>query len=84
MYTLPKEKYLQFPLALKYKIVEEKGHYITRRRHLTYNVELFELGNFYVEVGRSMLTNQIHWIDCPENEKVFEVYLKDIKVEELF
>lgn len=84
MYTLPKEKYLQLPLALKHKIVEEKGNYITRRRYLTYNVELFELRDFYVEVGRSMLTNQIHWISCPDNEKVFEAYLKDIKVEELF
>ncbi len=84
MYGLNKEKYQNLPLALKYKIVEEKGNYITRRRHLTYNVELFELRDFYVEVGRSMATNQIYWITCPENDYVYDKYLQHIKVEELF
>ena len=79
-----KEKYARLPLALQYKVVEEKGDYITRRRHLTYNIELFELNNFYVEVGRSMATNQIHWIECRENEYVYEKYLQDLRIEELF
>lgn len=79
-----KEKYRRLPLAIKHKVVEEKGDYITRRRHLTYNVELFELKDFYVEVGRSMATNQIYWIECPDNEYVYDKYLQHIKVEELF
>jgi len=84
MIGLLKEKYLQLPLALKHKVVEEKGNYLTRRRHLTYNVELFQLANFYVEVGRSMATNQIYWIECRDNEFVFDKYLSKIEVEELF
>jgi hypothetical protein len=79
-----KEKFTRLPLALRHKVVEEKGDYIMRRRHLTYNVELFELGDFYVEVGRSMATNQIYWIECPENDYVYSKYLGHIKVEELF
>ena len=79
-----KEKYRGLPLAIKHKVVEEKGNYITRRRHLTYNVELFQLKDFYVEVGRSMATNQIYWIECPENEYVYDKYLRHIKVEELY
>lgn len=79
-----KEKYSRLPLALQYKVVEERGHYITRRRHITYNVELFELNNFYVEVGRSMATNQIYWIECRDNEFVYEKYLQDLTLEELF
>lgn len=78
-----KEKYIRLPLALQYKVVEEKGHYITRRRHLTNHVELFQLDNFYVEVGRSMATNQILWIKCRENEYVYDKYLQDISLEEL-
>ena len=79
-----KEKYLRLPLALKYKVVEEKGDYIMRRRHNSCNIELFELGNFYVEVGRSMATNQIFWIECQSNEYVYDKYLQDIRIEELF
>ncbi len=79
-----KEKYLKLPLALQYKVVEEKGDYITRRRYLTYNVELFELNNFYVEVGRSMATNQIQWIKCRENEYVYDKYLQHLDIQELF
>lgn len=79
-----KEKYSRLPLALQYKVVEEKGDYITRRRHLTYNIELFELNNFYVEVGRSMATNQVQWIECRENEYVYDKYLQDLRIEELF
>jgi hypothetical protein len=84
MSHLLKEKYCRLPLALQYKVVEEKGDYITRRRHLTYNVELFELDNFYVEVVRSMATNQIYRIECPENDYVYDKYLQDLKIEELF
>ncbi len=79
-----KEKYQRLPLALQHKVVEEKGDYITRRRHLTYNVELFQLANFYVEVGRSMATNQIYWIECRDNDYVYNKYLQHMKVEELF
>jgi len=78
-----KEKYIKLPLALQYKVVEEKGDYLTRRRHLTNNVELFQLNNFYVEVGRSMATNQIQWIKCRENEYVYDAYLQHISLEEL-
>jgi len=84
MIGLLKEKFLQLPLALKHKVVEEKGNYLTRRRHLTHNIELFQLANFYVEVGRSMATNQIYWIECRDNEFVFDKYLSKIQVEELF
>ncbi len=81
---LHKEKYKGLPLALKHKVVEEMGDYLMRRRHLTFNVELFELKDFYVEVGRSMATNQIYWIECPDNEYVYDKYLQNLKIEELF
>lgn len=84
MTCLPKEKYKGLPLALKHKIVEEKGDYIMRRRHLTFNIELFELRDFYVEVARSMATNQIYWIECPDNNYVYDKYLQNVKIEELF
>lgn len=72
------------PLALKHKVVEEKGDYIMHRRHLTFNVELFQLNGFYVEVCRSMATNQIYWIECRDNNFVFDKYLQSIQLEELF
>jgi hypothetical protein len=84
MYGQIKDKYSRLPLALKYKVVEEKGNYITRRRHLTYNIELFELGDFYVEVGRSMATNQIYWIECQDNDYVYDKYLQHLSIEELY
>ena len=84
MIGLMKEKYQRLPLAIQHKVVEEQGNYLTRRRHLTYNVELFQLNSFYVEVGRSMATNQIHWIECRDNEYVYNKYLLNLKIEELF
>jgi len=84
MYGQIKEKYSKLPLALKYKVVEEKGNYITCRRHRSHNIELFQLNNFYVEVCRSMATNQIYWIECKENEYVYDKYLRHISIEELY
>lgn len=84
MNGLSSKKYNSLPLALKYKVVEEVGNYITRRRHLTYNIELFELHDYYVEVWRSIATNQIYWIECPDNDYVYKQYVDQIKLEELF
>lgn len=80
MTELSIERFKKMPLALKYKLVEEKGQYITRRRHLTYHIELFQLNTFYVEVWRSIATNQIYWIECPAKDYVHDKYLQHISL----
>jgi len=54
-----------------------------QRRHLNYVVELFQLNNQYVEVWRSVATNQIYWIECQESGYVVDKYLKKVNVENL-
>jgi hypothetical protein len=77
------KKFKKLPLALRYKTVEEKGKYLMHRRHLNYVIELFQLNGRYIEVWRSMATNQIYWIECAESGYVVEKYLQKVNVESL-
>lgn len=74
-------RFRRLPLALRFKIVEERGNYIACRRHLHYQIELFRLADYYVEVWRSMAINQVHWIECPSEDIVLDRYvsLREIK-----
>lgn len=78
-----KDKFRRLPLPMKYKIVEETGRYLMFRKHLHYHIELFLLHNIYVEVWRSMATNQVYWIECQTEAYVNEHYLDNISLKEL-
>lgn len=81
---LDRKKFDRLPLALRYKTVEEKGNYIMLRRHRQYTIELFQLNGQYVEVWRSMATNQIQSIDCRETDYVVEKYTAQLDLGSFF
>lgn len=78
------KKFKKLPLALQYKTIEEKGKYIMQRRFLHYTIELFQLDEQYIEVWRSIATNQIYWIECQSLNYVSDNYLSSLKIEKLF
>lgn len=80
---IDRRKFRRFPLGLRYKIVEQHGDYIGCRKHLSFNIELFQLKNFYVEVWRSIAINQIQWIECPAEDYVLSNYVKPSLLEDI-
>jgi len=83
MSAFTKDKFRRLPLAMKYKIVEESGTYLMFRKHLQYHIELFKLHDIYVEVWRSMATNQIYWVECQNEAYVNQHYLNEISLQQL-
>lgn len=81
---LDRKKFDSLPLALRYKTVEEKGKYIMHRRHRQFTIELFQLSGQYVEVWRSMATNQIQSIDCRETDYVVDKYTAQVDLSGFF
>lgn len=78
---IDQHKFLKLSTQLKFQLVEEFGHYLRERKHLNYHVELFQLDNFYVEIWRSIATNQVYWIEVVNKEKVYATYLEQIQLE---
>lgn len=83
MSVFSKDKFGRLPLAMKYKTVEESGRYLMFRKHLHYHIELFMLHDTYVEVWRSMATNQVYWIECQTDAYINEHYLNKISLQQL-
>jgi hypothetical protein len=83
MSAFTKDKFRRLPLAMKYKIVEEFGKYLMFRKHLHYSIELFKLQDFYVEVWRSMATNQVYWVECQSETYINQHYLNEISLQQL-
>jgi hypothetical protein len=77
------KKFKRLPLALRYKNIEEHGVYLSRRKYLNYNIELFSFHGFYAEVWRTNSVNQVVWIEFPVSSAISAKYVGNDVLKEL-
>ncbi len=75
----PKE-FKRLKLQHKYNLLKKEGTHLASRIYSTYNIHLFQLENFYVEVWYKIALNQIYWIEVLQNESALDQYLQKIDV----
>jgi len=66
----------------RFGIVETKGTFLANRIHGSFNVDLYYLEDFYVEVWKKVGLNIIHWIETVE-KKNLEYYTDHINIDKL-
>ena len=66
----------------RFGIVETQGTKLGQRRYLGFNVELYSLNNFYVEVWKKIGLGLIHWIETVD-KKNLEYYTDEINLDKL-
>lgn len=64
----------------RFKLIQQKGVFIATRKHQSHFVSLFTLDGNYIELWKTISTNQIQWIELCNNTDVLYDYVKDAKV----
>lgn len=75
-------EFRKLSLIKKYNVVSENGNYISKRIYRGMEAYLYKVDDFYVEVWKRYMLNQIEWIEvAPEstiNKYVDSVDLKKL------
>ncbi len=70
----------QLPVNTQFEMILQNGKFLMQRYHLNYHIELYYLDNFYVEIWRSVSTQQICWIQPQHEEYVLNTYRQLIQI----
>ena len=68
----------------KTETIWEKGEHIASRFYGIYNITLWQLGPFYVEIYFDMLRNKIAAFESFENGHLLDPYLMQVDISGLF
>lgn len=61
-------EFKKLSLKQKYNFVKDNGHYIAKRVYRGMEAFLYKIDDFYVEVWRRLMLNEIVWIEvAPES-----------------
>lgn len=66
------------------RLLKEQGDFIGTRTIPSYQVSLFSIHGFYVELFVIRNLNQVHWIEVQTNKQILLEYTKDINLDDLF
>ena len=66
------------------ELLFEKGHHVLSRIYLFYNVHLYSLSGFYVEIWYRQADNKIERVILLEQEVVLDLYDNQIGINDLF
>jgi len=78
------EEFSRLPLKKKLPLVEQHGDFVAQRIHQSYNIQLFTLNGFYVEVWKQLGLNYLHWIEVVNDHSILNQYTGDIDLKGLF
>ncbi|MFB6306661.1 MAG: hypothetical protein ABEH43_06685 [Flavobacteriales bacterium] len=72
---MTREEFSKKGIKQKYRILKNNGEHIASRFFSSYNVHLFHLEDFYIEVWVQIGLNQIHWIEEVYDDDTLEKYV---------
>lgn len=77
---MTKEDFRRLKLKARYQIVQEKGNYLAARTHGGFQIKLYDLFGYYVEVWKPMGINIIQWIEVVNRDEIIDSYLEDLEI----
>lgn len=63
----------------KYREVESHGNHVANRYYQSYEIHLYKLHGFLVEVWWKVGLNQIYWIEAVDKNRI-ELYIDSVKL----
>jgi len=64
-------------------LLHREGCFIGKRKNILYNILLYQLDTFYVEIYYLKHRQQISRVRCTSSMKILDPYLTQIPIEEL-
>lgn len=77
---MTKEFFNNLSIEERYELLKAESEFISSKKYESYFVHLFLLRGKYVEMWRTISTNQIQWIELSENPDKLYDFVKDIKM----
>jgi hypothetical protein len=68
----------------KVALVLDKGHELMNRIYVFYNVKLYKIFDFYVEIWYKQTTNKIDKLIVVELDEVAHLYESQINIQDIF
>jgi hypothetical protein len=78
-----KEDFIKLSLAQKTEVLWNHGELISEKAYYDYNITLFLLETFYVEIFFNRVEREIVSISIQDNTQILFGYVKDLKLDEL-
>jgi hypothetical protein len=75
------EEFKKLPLADKFEIVKAKGDFVASRLYPGFNVHLFAIDGFFVEVWKRLGLDYVEWIELVNSDSTINSYLDNINLE---
>ncbi|MFZ5554433.1 MAG: hypothetical protein ACOZCO_15040 [Bacteroidota bacterium] len=76
MYT--KNQFNRLKLAKRYEVLTEEGRFVASRFFESFNVHLFAMDGFYVEMWQRISMNQVVYIEVVNNDETLKLYIDNI------
>lgn len=77
------EEFKKLSLEKKYILLKSEGNYVSSRYYRGFQVHLYGLNNFYVEVWQRVGLEDIIWIEVVNNNATINSYLDNIDLDDL-
>lgn len=68
----------------KIQYMLERGEEVMSRVYLFYNIRLYAVGNFFVEIWYRQIAGKIDYVEVVDFEHVFLNYKKEIDISDLY
>jgi hypothetical protein len=78
-----REDFIKLSLAQKTEALWNHGELISEKAYYDYNITLFLLDTFYVEIFFDRVEKEIVSVSLQENTQILFGYVKDLKLDEL-
>jgi hypothetical protein len=78
-----KEDFIKLSLGQKTEVLWNQGELISEKAYYDYNITLFLLETFYVEIFFNRVEREIVSISLQDNTQILFGYVKDLKLDEL-
>lgn len=77
---MTKNEFNTLSIEDRYSLLKKSGEFIGSKKRESYFIHLFTLDGLYIEMWRTISTNQIQWIEVCDNLDSLSDYVKDINL----
>ncbi|MDQ3191826.1 MAG: hypothetical protein M3Q58_09540 [Bacteroidota bacterium] len=77
------EEFKKLSLEKKLELVTKGGDYVSSRYYMGFEVHLYSMDNFFVEVWKRFGLDYIEWIEVVNSNATINSYLDNIDLDDL-
>ena len=75
MVFMSEKEFAKFKLQKRFNITRKAGKYVASRIFRSYEIHLYQVEKFYVEIWQKVGLNLVHFVEVLKNEQALDEYL---------